>query len=132
MMDSEKEKIRMRRVRRVKHFFPALAGKVDIYKVSRELFALPVKFAGYCITSASPRRPDKVRQNIYPASIANNNTNLDVLLFTSEGSSRKVPLILDLPYLYRMQLYHRPCEIDPKISVKHNHHASWMAVRFRS
>jgi hypothetical protein len=28
-----------------KYFFPALAGKVDIFDVSRELFALPVKFA---------------------------------------------------------------------------------------
>jgi hypothetical protein len=32
-----------------KHFFPALAGKVDISEVSRELFALSVKFAGIAI-----------------------------------------------------------------------------------
>jgi hypothetical protein len=32
-----------------KHFFPALAGKVDISEVSRELFAFPVKFAGMAI-----------------------------------------------------------------------------------
>jgi hypothetical protein len=32
-----------------KHFFPELAGKVDISEVSRELFASPVKFAGMAI-----------------------------------------------------------------------------------
>jgi hypothetical protein len=32
-----------------KSIFPALAGKVDISEVSRELFALPVKFAGIAI-----------------------------------------------------------------------------------
>jgi hypothetical protein len=32
-----------------KHFFPALAGKVDISEILRELFALPVKVAGMAI-----------------------------------------------------------------------------------
>jgi hypothetical protein len=32
-----------------------------------------------------PRRPTKARQNIYRASIANNNTNSDVLLLTPQG-----------------------------------------------
>ena len=32
-----------------KHFFPALAGKVDISEIPRKLFALPVKFAGMAI-----------------------------------------------------------------------------------
>ena len=32
-----------------KHFFPALAGKVDLSETPRELFALPVKFAGIAI-----------------------------------------------------------------------------------
>jgi hypothetical protein len=32
-----------------KHFFPALAGKVDISEGSRELLALPVKIAGIAI-----------------------------------------------------------------------------------
>jgi hypothetical protein len=44
------------------------------------------------------------RQNIYRASIANNNTNSDVLLFTPQGSACKLDGILDLPYLYRIQI----------------------------
>jgi hypothetical protein len=44
-----------------KHFFPALAGKVDISEVSRELFALPVKFAGIAI----PNNPITSAETIY-------------------------------------------------------------------
>ncbi len=43
------------------------------------------------------RRPTKARQNIYRASIANNNTNFDVLVLTNQASARNPYSVLDLP-----------------------------------
>jgi hypothetical protein len=46
-----------------KHFFPGLAGKVDISEIPQELFALPVKVAGMAIPNpiTSAERPAAVR-----------------------------------------------------------------------
>jgi hypothetical protein len=82
---------------------------------------LPIVGFGTLLHKTSfPRRPTKARQNIYRASIAYNNTILDVHRQPPQGSSRKPFCGSDLPYTYRTLLYQKAYELEPNMSLKRN------------